>query len=187
MANIFKRSYNVNLPKSRSEAEEFGPGKKGLVMCQNCDSTYFKKSWHHDLENVEVSEKKDVPIRFVLCPACQMIKNKQYEGRIVIKNVPEKSMVKLEELINGFCRRAYERDPMDRLIEIKKTRSAGSRLRQGFGGQAGQVFSEWIVTTTENQLANKLAQKIKSSFSGVKTKTKFNKEPSDVVGVVVDF
>jgi len=106
MANIFKRSYNVNLPKSRSEAEEFGPGKKGLVMCQNCDSTYFKKSWHHDLENVEVSEKKDVPIRFVLCPACQMIKNKQYEGRIVIKNVPEKSMVKLEELINGFCRRA---------------------------------------------------------------------------------
>jgi len=76
---------------------------------------------------------------------------------------------------------------MDRLIEIKKTRSAGSRLRQGFGGQAGQVFSEWIVTTTENQLANKLAQKIKSSFSGVKTKTKFNKEPSDVVGVVVDF
>ena len=169
MANIFKRPYKVNLPKAQHEVEEFGAGKKGLVMCQNCDSAYFKKSWHHDLENIEVSEKKDVPIKFVLCPACQMIKNKQYEGRIVMKNVPEKSGVKLEELITGFCRRAFERDPMDRLIEIKK--SAG----------------KWIVTTTENQLANKLAQKIKSSFSGVKTKTKFNKEPSDVAEVTIDF
>ena len=175
MANIFKRPYKVNLPKAQHEVEEFGAGKKGLVMCQNCDSAYFKKSWHHDLENIEVSEKKDVPIKFVLCPACQMIKNKQYEGRIVIKNVPEKSGVKLEELINEFCRRAYDRDPMDRLIEIKKSHSTSS-------GQA-----VWEVTTTENQLANKLAQKIKSSFSGVKTKTKFNKEPSDVVEVIADF
>lgn len=177
MAKIFKKPYNVNLPKSQHEVEEFGPGKKGLVMCQNCDSTYFKKSWHHDLKGVNVSEKKDMPIKFVLCPACLMIKNKQYEGRITIKDVPEKFAVKLEELIRGFSRRAFERDPMDRLIEIKKARSASS----------GRVCSEWVVTVTENQLANKLAQKIKTSFSGVKTRTKFNKEPGDVAEVTVGF
>lgn len=176
MAHQFHRPFNIKTPKSQHDVEEFGPGQKGLVMCGDCNATYFKKSWHHDLKNVPVSDKKDTPIKFSLCPACTMIKNHQYEGRLVIKNIPEKAADKLMELIEGFCQRAYDRDPMDRLIEIKKTRSASS-------GQAG----EWQVTTTENQLANKLAQKIKSSFGGVKTTTKFNKEPSDVVEITCVF
>ena len=34
------------------------------------------------------SGKKDVPVKFELCHACQMIKNRQYEGRIIVKNLP---------------------------------------------------------------------------------------------------
>ena len=161
-------------PGFKRDSHELSGLGKGVIFCEKCGIVYYKKSWHHSLLNLK-SIKEEAPVKFVLCPACQMIKNKQYEGRIVIKNVPEKSGVKLEELINEFCRRAYDRDPMDRLIEIKKSHSTSS-------GQA-----VWEVTTTENQLANKLAQKIKSSFSGVKTKTKFNKEPSDVVEVIADF
>lgn len=179
MTRIFKNPRNANsvpmrkggtnLPQSQHEVEEFGAAKAGLKMCRDCDSVYFKKSWHPNLGNVDISGNKDLPIKFVLCPACQMIKNKQYEGRITIKNVPEKSAVKLEELIRGFCERAFQRDPLDRLIEIKKN------------------DSEWVVTTTENQLANKLTNKIRDSFNRVKTKTKFNKEPGDVAEITVEF
>lgn len=168
MSEIFKKSYNVKLPKSQHEVEEFGGGKKGLVICQDCNSTYFKKSWHHNLENVVFSEEKNVPIKFTLCPACQMIANKQYEGRITIKNVTPQFEKKLEELIGGFSGRARERDPLDRLIELKKSGSI------------------WIATFTENQLVNKLAKKIQDAFSGVKKKVRFSREPSDVAEITIE-
>ena len=169
MSQTFKKPYNVKMPKKRHEEEEFGPGKKGLVICPECNSTYFKKCWHHDLIGIDVSDKKDTPIKFVKCPACAMVANKQYEGRLAIKNVPSPLVKELEGLIRGFCQRAFDRDPMDRLIEIKK----------GNG--------DWEVMVTENQLANKLGQKIKHTFNRVKTKTVFAGDPSDVVEILVQF
>lgn len=174
MTQQFKKSYNVKLPKSQHEVEEFGKGKKGLLMCSTCGAVYYKKHWHHDLERLNKAEsmnvsKKDTRIKFVLCPACAMIKNKQYEGRVMIKNVPKENVEKLDELIENFCRCAYDIDPMDRLIAIKKS------------------GPNWEVTVTENQLANKLAQKIKGTFNRVKTKTHFAPEPSDVAEVTVEF
>ena len=44
----------------------------------------------------------------------------------------------------------------------------------------------WEITTTENELANKLAHKIKDSFN-VKSKTKFAPEPSDVAEITIEF
>src|SRR3989338_1289685 len=170
MANLFKKSYSVKLPKYQHEVEEFGKGKKGLAVCKNCSSVYFKKSWHHGLERIKLTGKeKDLPLNFILCPACQMIENKQYEGRLIIKNVSEKLADQLGDLVAGFCRRVYERDPMDRLIAIKKTGSA------------------WEVTVTENELANKLANKIKNAFNKIKVSRRFSKEPSDVIEVTIEF
>src|SRR3989338_5482889 len=161
MSNFFRKAYNVNLPKSKRESEEFGGGKKGLVLCKKCTSAYYKKSW---------------PVHFTVCPACQMIHNKQYEGRIKIKNIPVVSEDRLDDLIRGFCHRAFERDPLDRLINLEKSLPAGR-----------QDGSDWTVTTTENQLANKLAKKIKDAFSKVKSKTKFAGDPSDVVEITIEF
>ena len=167
MSKIFRKSYDIKMPKSQHEFEEFGPGKKGLVMCSECNAVYFKKYWHHGLKNIVISEKKDLPIKFILCPACAMIKNKQYEGRITVKNVSEKQAQGLEELIEGFCRRAFERDPMDRLIKIKTGKN-------------------WEITVTENELANKLTNKIKNIFNKVRIKRKFNKEPGDVAEITIE-
>ena len=105
-----------------------------------------------------------------------MIHNKQYEGRIKIKNIPVVSEDRLDDLIRGFCHRAFERDPLDRLINLEKSLPAGR-----------QDGSDWTVTTTENQLANKLAKKIKDAFSKVKSKTKFAGDPSDVVEITIEF
>ncbi len=158
----------VKLPKSGHEIQEFGGGKKGILVCEDCDAAYYKKFWHHSLLNLK-SAKEDVPVNFTLCPACKMIKNRQFEGKVTILNVPEKSSKELINLIKGFCDRAYSRDPLDRLIEIKKLKDS------------------LAVTVTENELANKLGRKIKDAFNKVKVKTSFSAAPSDVALVTVEF
>lgn len=177
MAKIFRKQYAVKLPKRLNEEEEFGPGKKGLIICPDCKSVYYKKHWHHSIEKLNNSEVKGIskapkklPMRFALCPACKMIKNKQFEGQIILKNIPSNLANEVEGLINGFGDRAYKRDPMDRVISIKKKAKS------------------WEVTTTENELANKLANKIKNSFNRVKIiKDNFGPEPSDVVYITIEF
>ncbi|MDO8584709.1 MAG: hypothetical protein Q7R85_01140 [bacterium] len=176
-------AYNSNQPKksyqqvpklSRAAQAEFGAGKKGLIICKNCGAVYFKKHWHHSLDRLNNPEaaglaKNNAAVAFAKCPACTMIANKRYEGRIVIKGVPEKSRTALEELIRGYGDRAYDRDPMDRLIAV---------VTEG---------SKWTVTATENQLVNKLARKIKDEFHKVKLTHRFAGEPSVVEEVTVEF
>lgn len=61
-----------------------------------------------------------MPVNFTLCPACQMIKNKQFEGKVTILNVPEKLSEELVNLIKGFCERAYSRDPINPRLKTHK-------------------------------------------------------------------
>jgi len=158
------------LPESRHGAGEFSKGKKGLLICEKCSKFYYLKAWHHSADAyIAKRENKDMPIGFTLCPACTMVKNKQYEGMVIIKNIPEKVRRELIGLIEGFCKRAYDRDPLDRLIDIKKE---------------GAVLA---VTTTENELASKLAQKIKSTFNGVTVRTSFDKVSKGAALAIVEF
>jgi NMD protein affecting ribosome stability and mRNA decay len=169
MTKIFKTPHCVKLPKSQHEVEEFA-AKKGLLICEKCNIFYYKKSWHHNADKfIAEREDKDLPLNFILCPTCQMVKNKQYEGRIVIKNIPEKLKEELVNLIKAYCRRAYLKDPLDKLIDVKK---------EG---------KDIIVTTTENELANKLGKKIKDTFNKVIVKTSFIKEPGDTALVKIEF
>lgn len=145
--------------------EKHNQGKSGLIFCQNCGAVYYKKSWHHEL-NKKIEIKKE---KFGLCPACQMIKNKQFEGEIIIENIPLGTYNNLVNLTKAFCRRAYGIDPLDRLIEIKK-------IKQGLR-----------ITVTENQLAVKLAKKIKQVFRKVDMKISYSPAPSDVVYIKLEF
>ena len=155
-------------PRRKNDEQEFAV-HKGIILCDSCGAAYFKKRWTHGLEKIKVSEKSDAPVTSGVCPACAMIKNHQYEGRIMIKNFPEDKAQELEGLVSGFGQRAFDRDPMDRVIEIDKTGST------------------WRITTTENELANKLAHKIKNQFKNAKSRTHFAPEPSDVAEVVIEF
>jgi len=146
----------------RTKKHKISKGKSGLVVCERCDAVYYKKSWHRDLRNYK-NLKENLPISFSLCPACEMIKNRQFEGEIIIKNVPIKIKDGLINLVKTFSKRAFERDPMDRLIAVKETKE-GIRI-----------------TLTENQLAVKLAKKIKQTFKKVEMKISYFPAPSDVV------
>lgn len=165
MKNISK---NIELFASRSAEHEFPKGKAGLLFCKDCNAVYYKKSWHRSLRAYK-NLREDLPVKFSLCPACKMISNGQFEGEIIIKNVPEKNFNDLTHLIEAFCHRAFEKDPMDRLASLKKTK----------GG--------FIATTTENQLAVKLAKKIKDVFKKVDYKISYSSSPSDVVYIKMGF
>ena len=77
----------------------------------------------------------------------------------------------LNKLIKNFCQRAFERDPLHRLIDIKN--------------DSGNLTA----TTTENQLAVKLAKKIKEVFgkNKVQVKISYSPSPSDAVYVKINF
>ncbi|MCL5017043.1 MAG: hypothetical protein M1155_00030 [Patescibacteria group bacterium] len=153
--------------KNEHEREEFGPGKEGLVICPVCKAVYYKKSWHHG--TVHFEGRENTPVKFELCPADQMIKNKQYEGKIIVRNVPKELEAEMISLIKNAGDQAYERDAMHRLISIDK------------------VAGELVALTTENELAASIAKKIGDAHNKAKVKIAYKAEPSDVCLAVVEF
>ena len=151
------------LPKSKKEEQEFSVAKD-IVICPDCNAVYYHKSWHHALEGYDqLSEDKD--LQFSVCPACQMIKEKKYEGQVIIKNVSEKEKKELLNLIKNTAERALKRDVLDRIIKIKE----GSEIE---------------ILTTENQLAVGLGKQIKRAFKA-KIDVKWSKGES-VARVIAD-
>lgn len=127
--------------------QEFGPGKTDIIICPECQSVYYEKSWHHSLNNYEqLSEDKNID--FELCPACEMGKNKQFEGFVVFKNVPPDIKEDLLRTIHNIEGRAFSRDPMDRVLKIEED------------GKDIEVY------TSENQLAISIAKQVASAFKG---------------------
>ncbi|MEK9154529.1 MAG: hypothetical protein AAB596_00410 [Patescibacteria group bacterium] len=164
-----RKQYDNKIILPRREEHELPKGKAGLVLCRDCGASYYKKYWHHNLRNYK-NPKEDALVRFSVCPACKMIENRQFEGKIVVENIPAKILSDLTNLAENFCRKAYLSDPLDRLIKIKK-------IKEG-------VLE---ITTTENQLAVRLAKKIKETFKKDKNEISYSPRPSDVVYVKISF
>ena len=158
------------LTSPRRKLEAFGGAKKGMVICKTCNIFYYKKSWHHNADTfVAIRANKDVPIHFATCPACALIKSKQCLGKITIKNVPTAQKTDLLNLIKGYSERAFDRDPLERMISVT---------------QAGASIT---VKTTNNQLAQRLGRKIKETFNKVKLSMAYMREPGDVANVTIEF
>lgn len=163
-----RKQYDSKIILSHTEEHESPRGFKGLIICKNCSAAYFKKSWHHNLRNYK-DDRRDQQIKFLLCPACKMVENKQFEGEITICDTPVKIQESLMNLIEAFCHRAYLRDSQHRLISVRK------------------VKNEITATTTENQLAKQLAKKIQSTFKTVKMKISYSPTPGDAVYIKLTF
>lgn len=157
----------MGVEKSKKEEQEFGLAKRGIVICSICNAYYYHKAWHHDLSDYKhINEDKDV--KFTTCPACQMIKDKKFEGQVIFENVPNQYTEDVISRIKNVGEQATRRDPMDRIISIREGKN------------------KIEVLTTENQLARNIARQIEKAFKGFKIVTKFSKEES-VVRVVANF
>ena len=158
------------MPRTKSEEAEFGREKKGVSICRQCDAYHHKKAWRHDKVGF-LGKKENRLLEFsrILCPACQMIKDKLYEGKITIKGSPKELREELANLVENFCQRAWQKDPLDRLISLKKDKD------------------DLVITTTENQMAQRLAKKLKDSFNKVTLKIDHHEAPSDVTTITATF
>ncbi|MBI3685041.1 hypothetical protein HY250_01425 [Candidatus Azambacteria bacterium] len=166
-----KRGRNAYTPGQRplrGHTNEFPKGKGGVVFCKVCNIVYFKKSWHHNLRRHK-NLHEDLAVAFVVCPACAMIQNGKYEGRVVLTNMPPLVRENLENLIHAFTHRAYQRDPLDRLIAIKKQNAT------------------FEITTTENQLAAKLAKKIKDVYKKVRVNVSYGHAKDKASEITIAF
>ena len=145
---------------------EFGGGKKEYIVCSKCGIWYYDKSWHHALEDWKHLEKKDKKINFKTCPACSMITRKTYEGAVILENVPDKILNDLIALVRNVGERAFKRDPLDRIIDLKIKKNAIE------------------IYLSENQLAVSISNQIKRSFKEFREKSsvRWSKE-EDVVRV----
>lgn len=172
MTKIFKKPSSVKLPKSKQEErnDEHGKARKGIVICKRCRNISFKKEWHrHDRMIVREANRAGKEIHFALCPACTMLEQHLYEGELLIENMPPRYESELIHAVNAFGERAELKDPQDRIVDMKKEKK------------------RYRITTTENQLAVKLAKQIGSAFRNLDIHISYSKEPHEVDRVVVMF
>lgn len=157
------------LYKPRTESQEFGQAKKNFRQCRDCGAVYSDKAWHPDSPAKE-SATFGQQLFMTRCPACQMVANRQYEGVVIIQDIPQQYRHELLHMIRGFGVRAYAQDCQHRIIEIRQEEN-----------------DKWVVTTTENQLAVRLAKKIREVFDKVQVRTAHSRQPDDVVRLWVRF
>lgn len=166
-----RRAYTtIKMPNPRTEEAEFGKGKKGMFICRRCGSCYYLKAWHHSFDKINTDRNTALgDFKSVLCPACTMIHNKQYEGKVVIHMLPFQDRDGLTALIRSFGAKAYADDCQHRIIDSS--------------------FHDDVltVTTSENQLATKLAKKIKETFHAKRVRVTHSAMPSDSATVSVFF
>lgn len=166
-----KGTIKIPAENRRAQHEEWGRERSGATECPRCGNVHFLKRWYSGRRALETALKKKIGIlKPERCPACKEIAAKQFEGEVMIVGVPEKKKTELRRLIKNFGSRALLRDPQDRIIAVRE--STGGRI---------------IVTTTENQLAVRLAKKVKEVFKTAHPDILYSKEPSEVVRVRVSF
>lgn len=157
-------------PAARASTEpRYKAEHGGVAICTACHAFYYAKSWHHNADLISPREARRLKIAFTLCPADKMIADGLYEGEVVIKNAPPHLHLELLNLIKGFGARAYARDNQHRIIGIRRSKNT------------------FIVTTTENQLAQKLARKIKDAFNKVARTVAHSEEPYETERARVTF
>lgn len=187
--NKIKGKFQPKVPKSKKIEQEFGQGKIDILICKKCGAVYWYKSWHHRLQDYpKLKETKNV--KFVLCPACQMVKDKKYEGEIILKNVPESFKDSIKALIKSYGKRATEIDPMDRIISVKEKRVRRVTSQRKRGAASRKEFKDLRdirILTTENQLAQKLAKKINETFGKKLSPSISHSHIEDVVRIKITF
>lgn len=149
MSHFFARTNNLRQPQRHADPKhnQYGKAHKGLTVCKDCKHIFFKKEWKHPEQFRELP--KNLEVHYSLCPACAMAHHNLFEGEIVIQDVPQKVETELTNLISAYANRAMQKDSQHRVLKILKLGQRGFR-----------------VLTTENQLAVKLAKKIKDVFRG---------------------
>ena len=117
-------------------------------MSAKCNAMLWQGSWHHESE-IKKNIKKNQYNGFSICPACKMIEDNMYEGELIIQNVNPEIKKYIINAIKNRGEKGFKNDSQDRVISVNDDHNG-----------------KMNIFTTENQLALKIARKIKKSFNG---------------------
>jgi len=156
--------------KPKREEQEFGLSQKEFIICPDCQCVFFDKAWHHSLEEDARHLKESKSLKFKMCPACRMKKDRTFEGELAITLSKEKMPEKKEILnvVKNSDQQARAHDPMDRILW---TEDKGSEIH---------------VFTSENQLAVRIGKKLESAFKGSMLEIRHSHE-EDVIRVFWEY
>ena len=160
--NLIPKNVSASFPKPKKEEREFGKSKKGVTVCKKCNALLWQGSWHHRSE-IKPKIRKNKHNGFTICPACKMIENNMYEGELIIENVHPEIKNLVLNTIRNKGENDFKNDSQDRIISINND----------------ELNGKINILTTENQLALRMARKIKKSFNG-SMRVVYSKEESVV-------
>lgn len=143
---LLKEFYQKGEIRSRHQEEEFGPGRRDVLICPEQDAVYHKKSWHHFSRFFTKPLRREKQFRFKFCPVHELLLHRQFEGEVVITGLPSPFRREALNLIENIGAEAYRRDVLDRVLGVV---SRGDTVR---------------VTTSENQTAKRIAAKLAARF-----------------------
>lgn len=151
----------------REQKKEYGSGKEDYVICPHCQSVYAGKGWHHKSEFDIERLKKQEKVREEQCPACEMIKEKRFQGEVIITGPPSDKKNQIKNIAENYGEKAFKEDPMDRVISIQEKEVKRPTAKEKRGKESRDEVKGRIdirILTTENQLAVRIAKKIEESF-----------------------
>lgn len=145
VGNAFKKVFTPTRKyNTRQEEIEQGAAKAhdGLAKCKVCGIYHFKKTWHNERPEGAVG----LTSQEVICPADEMQMNGEYEGKVTLFNVPEQHQMEIKHLAENMGKYSKSEHPLHRVLSIEE--------------KDGNLE----IYTSENQLAQKIGNKIDDSF-----------------------
>lgn len=144
---------------------EKGPRYKAeyddVAVCKECNAIYFKKAWHASAADI-AEEYNDKPTSFTVCPADEMKQKGLFEGEVRVSGASDLQREEIRNLIENYDEEARRRNTLHRVLEIKE--------------EQGDI----IATTSEDQMAAKIARKIEDAFHAASTHVAHSEEPYKV-------
>ena len=115
MREQFGRS-DLDYPSTRTKALE---DKPGTLFCPQCKAISTQKRWFLD-DDLYEKLKDDSSAQPTLCPACQQIEKRQYDGEVVLSG-PRVTEHKQEvlNLVYNEETRGRESNPLVRLASVE--------------------------------------------------------------------
>lgn len=151
MAAPAKRYTTTYKKKVDVERDSYLPRRspKGMLYCQGCGAVYFRRRWTltPPAEVRDWAEFRD-GVRTVLCPACRKIVDRYPSGEVLLAGVTREESGEILHLLRNAEKTARANNPLERIMEIARKKS------------------EWKVTTTTENLAQRLGRCLKKARGG---------------------
>ncbi|NQU83803.1 MAG: hypothetical protein HQ536_03770 [Parcubacteria group bacterium] len=153
-----KRQNSTNPRTAPDWWEKETKGRRGVILCSECDAVYYDKHWHTNKKYAAVLRGQK-GVKAEPCPECKNVKSSSFEGEVALKNLPlSEKKTEILNLVRNVGKRATKRDPEDRIIKIE---DKGNTVR---------------ILTTENQLAVSIGKQLDSAFKGGSLKIKWSEK-----------